>query len=110
MEVVPTETFNLQAFVEPYVAHAKTDRLLFVADRCPKLRALALSLAVDEAKRTKNVNIYRKIFEKYPDAGQSDQAWLIETDSFLESELEKLESDVNTYRNSTNRENTRVCQ
>ncbi|KAF7153350.1 hypothetical protein RHSIM_Rhsim01G0153400 [Rhododendron simsii] len=98
------EQLDVEAYATLYSGRTKVTRLLFIADRCGVvlMQLEALRMAYDEAKKGENTQLFREIVEKIdgrlgPSYGP-DKAWADSVDRRAEQKKEKLENELNAYR------------
>ncbi|KAG5457656.1 MAG: hypothetical protein BJ554DRAFT_2272, partial [Olpidium bornovanus] len=100
-----------------FVGHARIDRLLFIAQRCPALEIDAYKLALQELQaNTADTARYTQAATRLIDAQKArgltpsriDMAWVEEKQSATKAKLDKLEAELKGYRNNLIKESIRV--
>lgn len=85
---------------------------MFIADNASPLELDALKMALDELKRSTNTTLYKTLAKKVGDRlGPSyvlDEKWIESTDKKAASRLEKLESELNSYKTNLIKESIRM--
>ncbi|KAK6312489.1 hypothetical protein J4Q44_G00181530 [Coregonus suidteri] len=66
--VVENPTLDLEQFASSYSGLMRIERLQFIAEHCPQLRAEALKMALSFVQRTFNVDVYEEIHRRLTDA------------------------------------------
>uniref|UniRef100_A0A8C9MBR3 G protein pathway suppressor 1 n=1 Tax=Panthera tigris altaica TaxID=74533 RepID=A0A8C9MBR3_PANTA len=66
--VVENPTLDLEQYAASYSGLMRIERLQFIADHCPPLRAEALKMALSFVQRTFNVDMYEEIHRKLSEA------------------------------------------
>lgn len=64
----PTPHQDLEQYAASYSGLMRIERLQFIADHCPPLRAEALKMALSFVQRTFNVDMYEEIHRKLSEA------------------------------------------
>ncbi|KAJ3276079.1 COP9 signalosome complex subunit 1 [Terramyces sp. JEL0728] len=106
--------FDFENF--PYAGRARVERLLFVARNCPNSRIEAYKLAISEIQKGCDVNKYKDTIsklnaelesQKFPQV-DVDVDWISQTSSAVSAKNEKLENELNNYKNIQLKESIRV--
>ncbi|XP_039082350.1 COP9 signalosome complex subunit 1 isoform X5 [Hyaena hyaena] len=123
--VVENPTLDLEQYAASYSGLMRIERLQFIADHCPPLRAEALKMALSFVQRTFNVDMYEEIHRKLseatrelqsapdsaPDSGAEppplDTAWVEATRKKALLKLEKLDTDLKNYKGNSIKESIR---
>ncbi|XP_048871382.1 COP9 signalosome complex subunit 1 isoform X2 [Brienomyrus brachyistius] len=123
--VVENPTLDLEQYASCYSGLMRIERLQFIAEHCPQLRAEALKMALSFVQRTFNVDVYEEIHRKLaeatrevqggPDAvveGEAvlpplDTAWAESTRKKALLKLEKLDTDLKNYKGNSIKESIR---
>jgi len=58
--IIPDASFNLSAYAKQYAGKSKVERLIFIAEKCPSLQRDAFRMAVEEAKKGSDVELYMR--------------------------------------------------
>ena len=101
-------SLDLEAYIGNYVGFTRLRRLLFIAQQDEHLRRDALRLALDEVKRRANTALYTELTQVDPQVLTRDDAWVEVVEKRAAQTLEKLESELTTYKTSLVKENIRV--
>lgn len=104
------DDFDLENFIGNYIGHTKIQRLLFIAEHCPKLSKEAYRLAMGEIKKTTNTSLYKTVCEKAVSLGPEntlDIGWIESVDKKSAQSQERLEIELNNARTSVNKEKIR---
>lgn len=117
---IDNPTIDLESYANSYTGLAKINRLLFIATHCPVLRIEALKLALAHTKEhTFNTTMYTSIYGKLVEAiretganpetvvGPLDQAWIEVRSKKAQLRLEKLDSDLKSYKSNSIKESIR---
>lgn len=108
----PTPSFDLDAYTARYTGRGKIQRLRFIADRSPELRADALRAAAVEAKEGRDTLLYKEIHMQADgilgEAHARDQSWITYTDLWAAKELEKLRHELEDNKQQANKEVIRI--
>ena len=117
---IENPTIDLEVYANSYTGLAKINRLLFIATHCPVLRIEALKLAMSHTKEnTFNTAMYTSIHGKLADAiretggnpdtviGPLDSAWIEMRNKKAQLRLEKLDSDLKSYKSNSIKESIR---
>uniref|UniRef100_A0A667X7E1 COP9 signalosome complex subunit 1 n=1 Tax=Myripristis murdjan TaxID=586833 RepID=A0A667X7E1_9TELE len=128
--VVENPTLDLEQYASSYSGLMRIERLQFIAEHCPQLRAEALKMALSFVQRTFNVDMYEEIHCKLTEAtrmfspevqGASDaaaeagaadpppldKAWAESTRKKALLKLEKLDTDLKNYKGNSIKESIR---
>ncbi|KAF2159924.1 hypothetical protein M409DRAFT_60338 [Zasmidium cellare ATCC 36951] len=113
---LPPPTFDLEIWANHYENGPLLQlRLAHVAARCPSLAHHALTLALADAKKGKDVQIYNRLCDLaadlgLKDLGKQDTEWASRKDEENRRELSRLESELRGYKNNLIRESIRMGQ
>uniref|UniRef100_UPI003AAB3A81 COP9 signalosome complex subunit 1 isoform X4 n=1 Tax=Centroberyx gerrardi TaxID=166262 RepID=UPI003AAB3A81 len=128
--VVENPTLDLEQYASSYSGLMRIERLQFIAEHCPQLRAEALKMALSFVQRTFNVDMYEEIHCKLTEATRSeilevqgapeaaaeagaadppplDKAWAESTRKKALLKLEKLDTDLKNYKGNSIKESIR---
>ncbi|KAM3860160.1 COP9 signalosome complex subunit 1 isoform 6-T6 [Diretmus argenteus] len=126
--VVENPTLDLEQYASSYSGLMRIERLQFIAEHCPQLRAESLKMALTFVQRTFNVDMYEEIHCKLSEAtreGQGapdgmaeaaaaaadppplDKAWAESTRKKALLKLEKLDTDLKNYKGNSIKESIR---
>lgn len=104
-----------QPSADPIVGHTRIDRLHHIGSHSPYLALDAYRLAIVEAKKGKNVDLYLQLAEeasgiapKDP-AAFTDTAWAEKKAQENQREQDRLEHELKSYKNNLIKESIRVC-
>ena len=106
--------FDLHAYINGYEGKTRALRLMLIANSCPPLAVDALKLAIDEIKKGKDVDLYNAAFALYQrispgqTISEADLAWAELQTRKNKQELERLESELKSYKNNLIKESIRV--
>lgn len=116
---------DLEQYAASYSGLMRIERLQFIADHCPPLRAEALKMALSFVQRTFNVDMYEEIHRKLSEATRElqnapdtipesgveppplDTAWVEATRKKALLKLEKLDTDLKNYKGNSIKESIR---
>ncbi|KAJ3442630.1 cop9 signalosome complex subunit [Anaeramoeba flamelloides] len=108
---VDFSSFDLEDYIEGYQGHTRMERLLFIAQRSEIHQQKALKMFLEEVKKTRNIQKYRKIVEKYSDVLQDeknlDQKWIDKTLKDSANTYDSLESNLKKAKENVNQEGIR---
>uniref|UniRef100_A0A8C7MKA7 G protein pathway suppressor 1 n=2 Tax=Oncorhynchus kisutch TaxID=8019 RepID=A0A8C7MKA7_ONCKI len=117
--VVENPTLDLEQFASSYSGLMRIERLQFIAQHCPQLRAEALKMVLSFVQRTFNVDVYEEIHRRLSDAKRQaqgvpdavpdgpaeapllDTAWAESTRKKALLKLEKLDTDLKNYKGNS---------
>ncbi|KAM4634191.1 COP9 signalosome complex subunit 1 isoform 2-T2 [Polymixia lowei] len=123
--VVENPTLDLEQYASSYSGVMRIDRLQFIAEHCPQLRAEALKMALSFVQRTFNVDSYEEIHRKVTEDSRDgqgmsdtvpegavaplplDTAWAESTRKKALLKLEKLDTDLKNYKGNSIKESIR---
>nr|KAF6456258.1 G protein pathway suppressor 1 [Rousettus aegyptiacus] len=130
--VVENPTLDLEQYAASYSGLMRIERLQFIADHCPPLRAEALKMALSFVQRTFNVDVYEDVHRKLSEATRSscrelqnapdaipesgveppplDTAWVEATRKKALLKLEKLDTDLKNYKGNSIKESIRCVR
>ncbi|CAB1338337.1 unnamed protein product, partial [Coregonus sp. 'balchen'] len=117
---------DLEQYASSYSGLMRIERLQFIAEHCPQLRAEALKMALSFVHRTFNVDVYEEIHRKLTEATREvqgapdavveggavdppplDTAWAESTRKKALLKLEKLDTDLKNYKGNSIKESIR---
>ncbi|OSD00524.1 G protein pathway suppressor 1 [Trametes coccinea BRFM310] len=115
--------FELETYISSYSGRTYVDRLLHIMSTCPTLAPQALQLAVEEALKGRDTELYLEIFHRYQRAhaeardeipelsalAEPDQRWIEETNARNQAERTKLEVELKTYSSNMIKESIRMA-
>uniref|UniRef100_A0A7S3R7C1 PCI domain-containing protein n=1 Tax=Dunaliella tertiolecta TaxID=3047 RepID=A0A7S3R7C1_DUNTE len=113
METDPP-AFDLETYIAGWAGHARTSRLLFIAERSTglPLELEALKLLHNEVKKTENTQLYSLVVEKINGrlgpAFSFDRQWAEATDRKALTKQERLESELHGYKTNLIKESIRM--
>ncbi|XP_048847870.1 COP9 signalosome complex subunit 1 isoform X1 [Brienomyrus brachyistius] len=123
--VVENPTVDLEQYASCYTGLMRIERLQYIADHCPQLRAEALRMALSFVQRTFNVDVYEEVHRKLVEATRESQgvpdatpegaveppaldtAWVESTRKKAMLKLEKLDTDLKNYKGNSIKESIR---
>nr|KAF6456260.1 G protein pathway suppressor 1 [Rousettus aegyptiacus] len=126
--VVENPTLDLEQYAASYSGLMRIERLQFIADHCPPLRAEALKMALSFVQRTFNVDVYEDVHRKLSEATRElqnapdaipesgveppplDTAWVEATRKKALLKLEKLDTDLKNYKGNSIKESIRCVR
>lgn len=98
-----------------FLGHTRIDRLHHIGSHSPYLALDAYRLAIAEAKKGKNVNLYLLLAEEISGIAPQDPAALTDTTwaekkaQEIQREQDRLEHELKSYKNNLIKESIRVC-
>ncbi|KAI0649873.1 G protein pathway suppressor 1 [Trametes meyenii] len=115
--------FELDTYISSYSGRIYVDRLLHIITISPTFAPQALQLAIAEALKGRDTNLYRSIFYHYERAQTEasdeipelstlatlDQRWIDETNTKNQAERQKLELELKTYSSNMIKESIRMA-
>ncbi|KRZ05324.1 COP9 signalosome complex subunit 1 [Trichinella zimbabwensis] len=115
------ERFDLEEYIKVFSGYAELHRLLFIASRCPSLRAQAMLLALQKVKPTSNYHLYSVIHGKLTELSKKrsflgetaitvppfDADWFEVQKRKSKAKFEKLDQELNVYRCNSIKESIR---
>ncbi|KRZ70291.1 COP9 signalosome complex subunit 1 [Trichinella papuae] len=118
---VHLERFDLEEYIKVFSGYAELHRLLFIASRCPSLRAQAMLLALQKVKPTSNYHLYSVIHGKLTELSKKrsflgetaitvppfDADWFEVQKRKSKAKFEKLDQELNVYRCNSIKESIR---
>ena len=112
---LPAPTFDLESWSSNYDAPLHPLRLAHVAANCPPLSRQALSIAINSAKKGKDVAVYRRLVSlasqlDIKDLASPDSSWIDRTEDANKREGTRLEQELKGYKNNLIRESIRMGQ
>ncbi|KAK9237287.1 26S proteasome subunit RPN7-domain-containing protein [Lipomyces kononenkoae] len=106
--------FELESYIQNYTGRNAVDRLLFIADRCPRLAKDALILAINALKQTAEVSRYEDAVDRLHEvAGLDphatiDSVWVDNVTKATRLTGDKLELELKSYKNNLIKESIRM--
>ncbi|KAF2132314.1 PCI-domain-containing protein [Dothidotthia symphoricarpi CBS 119687] len=106
--------FDLESYISNYAGFTRVDRLHHIGSHSPYLAVDAYRLAITEAKKGKNVDLYTKLAADLSSIVPDDPAALIDTawaeKKTRETQLEqnRLEHELKSYKNNLIKESIRM--
>jgi COP9 signalosome complex subunit 1 len=97
------------------LGHTRIERLHHIGACSPYLAVDAYRLAIAEAKKGKNVQLYTTLVEEFSRiaphdaAALTDTAWAEKKTREVREELDRLEHELKSYKNNLIKESIRVC-
>ncbi|KRY84484.1 COP9 signalosome complex subunit 1 [Trichinella pseudospiralis] len=115
------ERFDLEEYIKVFSGYAELHRILFIASRCPSLRAQAMLLALQKVKPTSNYHLYSVIHGKLTELSKKrsflgetaitvppfDADWFEVQKRKSKAKFEKLDQELNVYRCNSIKESIR---
>ncbi|CAB1313165.1 unnamed protein product, partial [Coregonus sp. 'balchen'] len=107
--VVENPTLDLEQYASSYSGLMRIERLQFIAEHCPQLRAEALKMALSFVHRTFNVQVAPDAVVEggAVDPPPLDTAWAESTRKKALLKLEKLDTDLKNYKGNSIKESIR---
>lgn len=93
----------------------RADRLHHIGSSSPYFAVDAYRLAIAEAKKGKNVELYTSLVEEFSNIAPQDAAALLDTQwaekktRETQQEQDRLEHELKSYKNNLIKESIRVC-
>ncbi|CAA9965333.1 COP9 signalosome protein [Pyrenophora teres f. maculata] len=106
--------FDLESYIANYSGYTRIDRLHHIGAHSPYLAVDAYRLAIAEAKRGKNVDLYTALVEELSNIAPKDPAALIDTawvekkSREVRDEHDRLEHELKSYKNNLIKESIRM--
>ncbi|CAN9264411.1 unnamed protein product [Alternaria sp. RS040] len=106
--------FDLESYIANYIGYTRIDRLHHIGAHSPYLAADAYRLAMAEAKRGKNVDLYTTLVEQFSriapqdPASVTDTAWVEKKTREVREEHDRLEHELKSYKNNLIKESIRM--
>ena len=106
--------FDLESYIANYTGYTRIDRLHHIGAHSPYLAADAYRLAIAEAKRGKNVDLYTTLVEQFSriapqdPASVTDTAWVEKKTREVREEHDRLEHELKSYKNNLIKESIRM--
>lgn len=100
----------------PLAGYTRIDRLHHIGAHSPYLAADAYRLAIAEAKKGKNVELYTKLVDEYSriapqdPAAVADTTWIERQTRVVREEHDRLEHELKSYKNNLIKESIRVSE
>lgn len=128
---MPFDSVDVEAYAAKYSGRNRTDRLLFIAQSCPQLRADAHNVLLRELKNSLNMKLYLEVVDaaskdaatamslqanaSAPESSSSVNPALVVDPTFVENvkrnaaqQHERLEQELNSYKSTMIKESIRV--
>ncbi|KAF2845344.1 COP9 signalosome-like protein complex subunit 1 [Plenodomus tracheiphilus IPT5] len=112
--VTDVPKFDLDSYIANYAGFTRIDRLQHIGSHSPYLAVDAYRLAIAEAKRGKDVGQYTTLVEQFSGIAPQDTAALLDTTwaekktRDVQSEQERLEHELKSYKNNLIKESIRM--
>jgi hypothetical protein len=106
---------SLSPSADPEPGRTRIDRLHHIGSHSPYLALDAYRLAIAEAKKGKNVDLYLQLAEELSGiapqelAAFTDTAWAEKKAQESQREQDRLEHELKSYKNNLIKESIRVC-
>ncbi|KAI4653525.1 hypothetical protein J4E93_001291 [Alternaria ventricosa] len=106
--------FDLESYIANYSGYTRIDRLHHIGAHSPYLAADAYHLAIAEAKKGKNVDLYKGLVEEYSRIAPQDPASVVDTTwverqtRMVREEHDRLEHELKSYKNNLIKESIRM--
>lgn len=106
---------SLSPSADPDSGRTRIDRLHHIGSHSPYLALDAYRLAIAEAKKGKNVDLYLQLAEELSgiapqdSAAFTDTAWAEKKAQDSQREQDRLEHELKSYKNNLIKESIRVC-
>lgn len=104
---------DLEQYISNYSGTARVKRLTFIAQKNKEQSKQALQLLIKELKAGINTTAYKEVIEQaqktYGGEFTLDDAWIQKVDAESQKRLEKLESELNSYRTNMIKESIRMA-
>ncbi|UPX13567.1 uncharacterized protein EKO05_0004070 [Ascochyta rabiei] len=106
--------FDLESYIANYAGFTRIDRLHHVGSHSPYLAVDAYRLAIAEAKKGKNVNLYLQLVEEMAEiapqdpAASMDTVWAEKKAQETQREQDRLEHELKSYKNNLIKESIRM--
>jgi len=111
-EATPSSSFDLETYAAYYTGRTKLDRLKFIAQRAPSLRAEASKMLLTEIKAGQDVNLYQEVLQMLQDLNvqteQKDQEWVGRVLEQAEKAFERLEVELCQHKLNSIKEKVRM--
>lgn len=106
--------FDLESYIANYAGRTRIDRLYHIGSHSPYLALDAYRLAIAEAKKGKNVDLYLQLAEELSGiapqdpAAFTDTAWAEKKAQESQREQDRLEHELKSYKNNLIKESIRM--
>ncbi|KAF1842260.1 PCI-domain-containing protein [Cucurbitaria berberidis CBS 394.84] len=106
--------FDLESYIANYAGFTRIDRLSHIGSHSPYLAVDAYRLAIAEAKKGKNVNVYTSLVENFSSiapqdpAALTDTTWAEKKTRETQQEQDRLEHELKSYKNNLIKESIRM--
>ncbi|KAF1933877.1 COP9 signalosome subunit 1 [Didymella exigua CBS 183.55] len=106
--------FDLESYIANYAGNTRIDRLRHIGSHSPYLALDAYRLAIAEAKKGKNVNLYLELAEDLSviapqdPAALTDTTWAEKKAQETQREQDRLEHELKSYKNNLIKESIRM--
>jgi len=110
--VIDLGDFNYANYIQQYSGFAKVERCYFIAQRAPKLAAVAFNDMVETLKSLKSTTIYKEYVSTLAPQleidYEIDTAWVQASDKEAHHRYEKLDRELNLAKTNLNKEAIRA--
>ncbi|KAI9204230.1 putative cop9 signalosome complex subunit [Polychytrium aggregatum] len=114
--MVDNPSLDLETYISNYAGHAKINRLLYIAERCPSLQLDAYRYALDELKTSLNTARYYNVCLSLNEAlvlrGEAiaaiDSDWIAATAQAVKEKTERLDAELRGYKINLIKESIRM--
>ncbi|KAF1958828.1 COP9 signalosome-like protein complex subunit 1 [Byssothecium circinans] len=106
--------FDLESYISNYDGHTRLDRLRHIGSHSPYLAVDAFRMAITEAKQGDNPELYANLATDFSEIAPEDPlaivdtAWVDTKTKQLNSETDKLEHELKSYKNNLIKESIRM--
>ncbi|KAF2641691.1 COP9 signalosome-like protein complex subunit 1 [Massarina eburnea CBS 473.64] len=106
--------FDLESYISNYDGQTRLDRLRHIGSHSPYLAVDAYRIAITEAKQGKNPDLYVTLATEFEQIAPNDPlasidtAWAEAKTKQLDSEQDKLEHELKSYKNNLIKESIRM--
>ena len=111
LQVICT-TLNLEEYIARYDGYTKTQRLLFIAEKCTNLQEDAYRLLINELKKGSNTGLYIKLYEQVGagriSCAEFDREWVEAVERRESIKLERLEAELMAAKTTMVKESIRL--
>lgn len=104
-------SLNLEEYIARYDGYTKTQRLLFIAEKCTNLEEDAYRLLIKELKKGSNTGLYLKLYEQDGASncrGEFDREWVEAVERRESIKLERLEAELMAAKTTMVKESIRL--
>lgn len=106
---------DLETYIANYTGRTRLDRLQLIGQTSTYYSVDALRLGIQEAKKSKDTQVYLALTEVLQNVAPNDPLatidvkWVEQTQGLAKLELNRLENELKGYRNNLIKESIRVC-